>query len=200
MESGSRNITRVQHKITAAERQARYRHRGAVVWLTGLPASGKSTLSMELERRLFDDGVLVYSLDGDNVRHGLSANLGFSPEDRQENIRRVGEVAALFADAGLVCITAFISPYRADRERARAAASASGFYEVYVKADLTSCERRDPKGLYARARRGDLMGMTGVDAPYEPPERPDLVVATDAESVEQSVRRLLDFVRSKVLL
>src|SRR5262245_26202607 len=196
----SKDITLVEHKVSTAERAARLKHRGAVVWLTGLPASGKSTLSMELERRLFEEGVLVYTLDGDNMRHGLNSNLGFSPEDRQENIRRVGEVAALFADAGLVCITAFISPYSVDRARARAAAKAGGFYEVYVKADLASCERRDPKGLYAKARRGDLKGMTGVDAPYEPPEDPDLVVITDAEPVEQSVRRLLDFVRSRVRL
>jgi bifunctional enzyme CysN/CysC len=201
MEPISKNITPVEHKITTTERAARLKHRGAVVWLTGLPASGKSTLSMELERRLFDEGVLVYTLDGDNMRRGLNSNLGFSPEDRQENIRRVGEVAALFADAGLVCITAFISPYRADRDQARAAARASGgFYEIYVKADLGSCERRDPKGLYAKARRGDLKGMTGIDAPYEPPDAPDLVVATDTESVEQSVQRLLDFVLSKVRL
>jgi adenylyl-sulfate kinase len=194
----SKDITLVEHKVSTAQRAARLKHRGAVIWLTGLPASGKSTLSMDLERRLFDEGVLVYTLDGDNMRRGLNSNLGFSPEDRQENIRRVGEVAALFADAGLVCITAFISPYRVGRARARAAAKPNGFYEVYVKADLATCERRDPKGLYARAHRGDLVGMTGVDAPYEPPENPDLVVTTDVEPVEQSVRHLLDFVRSKV--
>lgn len=193
-------ITRVKHKVDVAERAARLQHRGAVVWLTGLPASGKSTLAMELERRLFADGVLVYTLDGDNIRHGLNSDLGFSPQDRRENIRRVGEVAALIADSGVVCVTALISPYRADRARARAAAKATRFYEVYVKANLETCELRDPKGLYAKARRGDLRGMTGVDAPYEVPEDPDILIDTDTESIGHSVQRLLAFVRDRVRL
>jgi adenylyl-sulfate kinase len=148
-----------------------------------------------LERRLFQSGVAVYVLDGDNIRHGLNANLGFSPEDRKENIRRVGEVAALFADAGLVCVTAFISPYRDDRAMARAAVRTGAFFEIYLNADLATCERRDSKGLYSKARRGELKGMTGIDAPYEPPERPDLVVATGNQSVEESVAETLAFVR-----
>jgi adenylyl-sulfate kinase len=200
MDSSSRNITPVRHKITLSERELRLRQRGAVVWLTGLPASGKSTVSMELERRLFDAGVVVYTLDGDNVRGGLNSNLGFSHEDRTENIRRVGEVAALFADAGLVCVTAFISPYRADRAMARAAVKRGAFYEVYVRASLETCERRDPKGLYARARRGELKDMTGVGAPYEPPEPADLVLDTESRSVEQSVDELVAFVRAKIAL
>jgi adenylyl-sulfate kinase len=149
---------------------------------------------MELERRLFDAGIIVYTLDGDNVRHGLNANLGFSPEDRKENIRRVGEVAALFADAGLVCITAFISPYRVDRAMARAATRNGTFYEVFVNADLETCEKRDPKGLYAKARRGELQEMTGIDAPYEPPDAADLVLDTARQTAEESVRALYDFV------
>jgi len=195
----SQNLTLVGHKIAASQRTARYGHRGAVIWLTGLSGAGKSTLSMELERRLFQDGCAVYVLDGDNVRHGLSANLGFSPEDRKENIRRVGEVAALFADAGLVCVTAFISPYRDDRAMTRAAVKTGAFYEVHVKADLATCESRDPKGLYAKARRGELTGMTGIDSPYEAPESPDLVVDTTHQSVEESVAQLLGFVQSRIL-
>ena len=195
----STNITPVKHKISLAEREVRLRQRGTVVWLTGLPGSGKSTLSMELERRLFDAGIIVYTLDGDNVRHGLNANLCFSPEDRKENIRRVGEVAALFADAGLVCVTAFISPYRADRAMARAAMRNGTFYEVFVNADLETCEKRDPKGLYAKARRGELQGMTGIDAPYEPPDAADLVLNTAHQSIEESVRALYDFVLAKTM-
>jgi bifunctional enzyme CysN/CysC len=194
----SENITPVGHKITPTERARRYGHRGAVIWLTGLSGSGKSTLSMELERQLFQAGCAAYVLDGDNVRRGLNTNLGFSPEDRKENIRRVGEVAALFADAGLVCITAFISPYREDRAIARSAVKTGAFYEIHVRADLATCERRDPKGLYSKARRGELKGMTGIDAPYEPPESPDLVVDTATESVEQSVAQLLQFVQSRI--
>jgi adenylyl-sulfate kinase len=200
MDPESTNITLVRHKISLPEREARLRQRGTVVWLTGLSASGKSTLSMELERRLFDSGVVVYTLDGDNVRYGLNANLGFSPQDRTENIRRVGELAALFADAGLVCVTAFISPYRADRAMARAAVKSGAFYEVFVNADLATCEKRDPKGLYAKARRGELQGMTGIDAPYEPPEKADLVLDTAHRSVEESIRELYDFVYARTTL
>ena len=184
----------VRHQVTSTERMARAGHAGAVVWLTGLPGSGKSTLAMALERRLFDQGWLAYTLDGDNMRHGLNADLGFSPADRQENIRRVGEVAALFADAGAVCITAFISPYREDRVRARAAARERRFFEVYVNTALATCERRDPKGHYRKARAGLIKDFTGVDAPYEPPERPDLQIDTDALDVDGSVAQLLDYV------
>jgi len=155
---------------------------------------------MELERLLFDAGVIVYTLDGDNIRHGLNANLGFSPQDRKENIRRVGEVAALFADAGLVCVTAFISPYREDRAMARAAVKSGSFYEVFVNADIGTCEKRDPKGLYGKARRGELSGMTGIDAPYEPPLAPHLVLDTVNCSVEESIQDLYEFVCTKTLV
>ncbi len=184
----------VRHQVTAEERAARAGHAGAVVWLTGLPGSGKSTLAMALERRLFDLGWEAYTLDGDNVRHGLNADLGFSPEDRQENIRRIGEVAALFADAGAVCITAFISPYRDDRVRARAAAGSRRFLEVHVNSTLATCERRDPKGHYRKARAGLLKDFTGVDAPYEAPERPDLRVDTESRDIDACVSQLLDYV------
>ncbi|MCL4760795.1 MAG: adenylyl-sulfate kinase [Burkholderiales bacterium] len=188
------DLTAVRHHVQPEERTARAGHAGAVVWLTGLSGAGKSTLAMALERRLFDLGWSVYTLDGDNVRGGLNADLGFSPEDRQENIRRVGEVAALLADAGVVCITAFISPYRDDRARARAAAGPRRLLEVHVDSDVATCEARDPKGLYRRARAGTLKGMTGVDSPYEPPEAADLTIDTRRENVAASVERLCAFV------
>lgn len=187
------NLTQVPHKLTAAERARHYGHPGAVLWMTGLSASGKSTLSMALERRLTYLGYSCYVLDGDNIRSGLNANLSFSPEDRAENIRRVGEVAALFADSGLICITAFISPYRSDRFRARQLCR-QGFHEIYISADLPTCETRDPKGLYKKARSGVVKDFTGIDAPYEPPIECELTVNTSRESVEQSTQRLLDYV------
>lgn len=189
----SKNLTAVPHRVAQASRRQRFGHNGAVVWLTGLSASGKSTLAMGLEERLLALGYACYTLDGDNVRHGLNANLGFSPEDRSENIRRVGEVAALFADAGLICITAFISPYRQDRLLARQAASRTHFHEIHVAADLATCEARDPKGLYRKARAGQLHDFTGIDAPYEPPLTPDLIVDTSQESVEESLERLVEY-------
>ncbi|HXQ41935.1 MAG TPA: adenylyl-sulfate kinase [Candidatus Udaeobacter sp.] len=189
----SSNLSRVDHRVTADARVMRNGHKGGVLWFTGLSGAGKSTIAMEVERRLFQKGYLVYVLDGDNVRNGLNANLGFSPEDRAENIRRIGEVAALFADAGMIAITAFISPYRADRQRARSAAKSS-FHEIYVKADVATCEKRDPKGLYKRARRGEIAEFTGVSAPYEEPEAAEFVVDTGALSVEDSVRSVVDYV------
>jgi bifunctional enzyme CysN/CysC len=189
----SSNLSRVDHRVTADARVMRNGHKGGVLWFTGLSGAGKSTIAMEVERRLFQKGYLVYVLDGDNVRNGLNANLGFSPEDRAENIRRIGEVAALFADAGMIAITAFISPYRADRQRARSAAKSS-FHEIYVKADVATCEKRDPKGLYKRARRGEIAEFTGISAPYEEPEAAEFVVDTGAFSVEDSVRSVVDYV------
>ena len=190
----SSNVAIIDHGVSRAARARRNRHAGGVIWLTGLSGAGKSTLAIAAEDHLFRKGYQVYALDGDNVRHGLNATLGFSPEDRAENIRRVGEVAALFADAGFVVLTAFISPYRSDRERARAAAdrvSSRGFHEVYVRAPLAVCEARDPKGLYRRARAGEIADFTGVSAPYEPPERPELTVDTADRPVEQSLHVLI---------
>jgi len=189
----STNITAVEHRVPKEARWQAQGHRGGVLWFTGLSAAGKTTLALELEHRLFKRGFQAYVLDGDNVRHGLSTDLGFSPEDRAENIRRIGEVAALFADAGLITISAFISPYRGDRDQARRAAGNS-FHEIYVKADLAVCERRDPKGLYKKARRGDIPDFTGISAPYEAPENPELVIDTGALSVEDSVVRLMKYV------
>ena len=189
----SSNLTEVLHKVTADLRQQRNGHRGGVLWFTGLSGAGKSTIAMAVERELFRRGMQVYVLDGDNIRTGLSANLSFAPEDRAENIRRVGEVAALFADAGTIAITAFISPYRSDRQRAKAAAH-DMFHEIYIKADLAACESRDPKGLYQKARRGEISDFTGISAPYEPPEAPDLVIDTQGATVDACVMQVIDYV------
>jgi bifunctional enzyme CysN/CysC len=193
----STNITAVGHGVTREARSARNGHKGAVLWFTGLSGAGKSTLALALERELFAKGFHVYVLDGDNIRSGLNANLGFSPEDRAENIRRVGEVASLFADAGFIVISSFISPYRSDRERARAAAK-DAFHEIYVKASLAACEERDPKGLYKRARKGEIADFTGISSPYEAPERPDLVVPTDELSMEECLAELIRFVEGRL--
>ncbi len=194
----STNVYEERGTIDEDARSKRNGHGGGVVWFTGLSGAGKSTLARAVERLMFARGYHVYVLDGDNVRMGLNANLGFSPEDRAENIRRVGEAAALFADAGMIVLTAFISPYRADRHRAREATDRlsleGGFHEVYIKADLATCEARDPKGLYKRARKGEISEFTGVSAPYELPETPDLVVDTAARSVDDCAREILTYI------
>ncbi len=195
----STNIIKVEQGVSDDERARMNGHRGGVIWFTGLSGAGKSTLSMELERRLFEKGYSVYVLDGDNIRFGLNANLGFSPEDRSENIRRVGEVAALFAQAGMIALTAFISPYRSDRDRARAAAP-DRFHEVYVRADVATCESRDPKGLYQKARRGEIKEFTGISAPYEEPENPELVVDTSKHSIEECLAQLISYVEANFSL
>ena len=190
----SKNISWSEGKITAQDRAVRNGHRGAVVWLTGLSGAGKSTIARALEAELFRRAIQTYVLDGDNVRHGLNVNLGFSPDDRVENIRRVAEVAKLMADAGTVVVTAFISPYRADRLRARRIAleAEAEFVEVFVDAPLAVCEERDPKQLYKKARAGKIREFTGIDAPYEAPEDPEISVRTDQQPVEQCVRTILD--------
>lgn len=186
--------------LGAASRRSRFGHAGAVVWLTGLPGAGKSTLAAGLAERLLRLGYACCMLDGDDLRRGLNADLGFSSADRHENIRRAGEVAALFADAGLVCIAAFISPYRGDRARVRAMAARTRFIEVHVAAGLDICEARDPKGLYRKARAGELPDFTGIDAPYEPPASPELIVDTGSEDVGDSLRRLVDYVTGNIPL
>jgi bifunctional enzyme CysN/CysC len=190
----SKNIFWTEGKITAGARAIRSGHRGAVIWLTGLSGAGKSTVAQSLERELFQRGMHTYVLDGDNIRHGLNSNLGFSPDDRVENIRRVSEVAKLMADAGTVVITAFISPYRMDRSRAREIALEGNaeFIEVFVDAPLEVCEARDPKNLYKKARAGQIREFTGIDAPYEAPEDPEIVVHTDRQSVDESVATILE--------
>jgi len=190
----SKNIFWMEGKVTALQRTAQLGHRGAVVWFTGLSGAGKSTIAQALERELFVRGIHTYVLDGDNIRHGLNSNLGFSPEDRVENIRRVSEVAKLMADAGTVTITAFISPYRRDRRRAREIALEGNaeFIEVFVDAPLAVCEARDPKQLYKKARLGEIRDFTGISAPYEPPEGPEIVVHTDRQSVDESIATILE--------
>ena len=190
----STNITTVDYSVTEEMRMARNGHRGGVLWFTGLSGAGKSTLAVELERRLFQKGYQVYVLDGDNIRSGLNANLGFSPEDRAENIRRVGEVAALFARAGFIVISAFISPYRTDRDRAREAAGNNDFHEVYVSAGLDVCEKRDTKGLYQRARSGEIRDFTGISAPYEHPEACEIEIDTGKLDLNASLAKLLGYV------
>ena len=180
-------------KVTAEHRARRNGHPGCVVWLTGLSGAGKSTIATEVERELFNLGKHAYVLDGDNIRHGLCSDLGFSPQDRKENIRRVGEVAKLFADAGLICITAFISPYREDRALVRQMLPEGRFIEVYVNAPIEVCEQRDPKGLYAKARANEIEQFTGLTAPYEPPAQPELMLNTAELSIEECVTRILDY-------
>jgi adenylyl-sulfate kinase len=185
--------------VTPQQRAARNGHPGCVLWLTGLSGSGKSTIATDLERELFNAGKQVFVLDGDNVRHGLCSDLGFSPEDRKENIRRVGEVARVLANAGTICITAFISPYRTDRDLVRKMLDGGPceFIEVFVNSPLEVCEQRDPKGLYAKARANEIQAFTGVSAPYEAPTSPEIELQTDKLTVHESVGRVMEYLRQK---
>ena len=195
----SQNIYEVDHLVSAERRHEIKGHAGGIFWFTGLSGSGKSTLAMATEQELTKRGYHTYVLDGDNVRHGLNKDLGFSPEDRAENIRRIGEVAALMADAGLIVITAFISPYQADRDKARTARPGQ-FNEIHVDADLATCENRDPKGLYKKARAGEIKQFTGIDAPYEAPVNPELVVNTTDNDVQTCVGQIIRHIEGKVTI
>jgi adenylylsulfate kinase len=186
-----RNLVWHSSAITREVRQARNKHRGVVVWFTGLSGSGKSTLAHALEQRLFDLGCQTVVLDGDNVRHGLCSDLTFSEIDRHENIRRIGEVSKLFAETGLIAITAFISPFRTDRERVRGLMPHGDFFEVYVECPLEVCEARDVKGFYEKARTGKIAAYTGISSPYEPPERPEFVVNTSEQTQAKCVENLI---------
>jgi adenylylsulfate kinase len=183
--------------VTRTDREQINGHKGFTVWFTGLSGSGKSTIAVAVEKALWDRGVRTYILDGDNIRHGLNSNLGFSPEDRTENIRRIGEVAKLFNDAGLVALTAFISPYRADRDKVRALMSDGDFLEVFVDCPVDECEKRDVKGLYAKARAGQIKEFTGISAPYEEPAKPELVLRTAELSEQQSTAKVLAYLEEK---
>lgn len=193
----SSHITWHPGHVTREDRARTLGQRGVTVWLTGLSGSGKSTVAIGVEKLLVERGHAAYALDGDNVRHGLNKNLGFSPADRTENIRRVGEVAKLFTDAGMIVLTSFISPYRADRDAVRALLGPGDFIEVYVSASLETCESRDVKGLYQKARAGQIPEFTGISAPYEAPEQPELVLDTGRQTVEESVSELLRYLEEK---
>ena len=189
----STNIVWHPGQVTRDDRQRITGHRGCTVWFTGLSGSGKSTIAVAVEKSLWDRGVRSYILDGDNIRHGLNNDLGFSPEDRTENIRRIGEVAKLFTDGGVLNLTAFISPYRSDRDRVRSIMGEGDFIEVHVDCPVEESERRDVKGLYAKARAGKIPEFTGISAPYEAPEKPEIVLETAKLSEEQSVAKVLEY-------
>jgi adenylylsulfate kinase len=199
-EQKATNITWHNGAITKADRERLLKQKGVVIWFTGLSGSGKSTLANTLEEKLFEAGHISYVLDGDNIRHGLNKNLGFSPQDREENIRRIGEVSKLFADAGIFAMTAFISPYRADRDIARALLKEGEFIEVYAKVPLDVAEQRDPKGLYKKARAGEIKEFTGIDAPYEEPLNPELVIDTSEKNLEESVQIILSYLKEKEII
>ena len=190
------NITWHHHNITRAEREKQAGHKGMVLWFTGLSASGKSTIANLVDEKLYLRGCRSYVLDGDNIRHGLNKNLGFSAPDRAENIRRIGEVGKLFADAGVIAITCFISPYRADRDAARALHPNGGFIEILADCPIDVCEQRDPKGLYKKARAGELKGFTGIDDPYEPPLKPELVLDAGRKSAEELADEVIAYLDS----
>lgn len=196
------NITWHEGSIQRKERHENMGQKGVTLWMSGLSGSGKSTIAVALEQVLLQRGKHAYRLDGDNVRHGLNKNLGFSPDDRAENIRRIGEVAKLFADGGIITIASFISPYKADRDSVRKLHDEGDlpFFEVYVDAPLNVAESRDPKGLYKKARAGEIKGFTGIDDPYEEPSQPELHLRTDQLSIEESVQKLLDLLDERGLL
>ncbi len=196
----SKNIVWHHGKLTDEQRAEKLGQKGAVVWFTGLSGSGKSTVARELELALVENGIVAAVLDGDNIRYGLNKNLGFSPADRAENIRRIGEVAKLFARNNVVAISAFISPYRADRDSVRALLPEGQFFEILCNASLEVCESRDPKGLYKKARAGEISEFTGISAPYEAPEKPELVLETGKETLEESTRRVLKLLQDKGII
>jgi adenylylsulfate kinase len=199
-EAKATNIVWHAHHVTKEDRAKQKNQTPCILWFTGLSGSGKSTLANALEGKLFEQGHHSYLLDGDNVRHGLNKDLGFSDADRVENIRRIGEVSKLFVDAGLFVMTAFISPFRSDRDLCRSLVKEGEFIEVYVDTPLEVCEQRDPKGLYKKARAGQIKNFTGLDSPYEAPASPEIVIKTAEESLERSVQRLVDFLGERHLL
>ncbi|WP_183249143.1 adenylyl-sulfate kinase [Anoxybacillus tengchongensis] len=191
------NIIWHKESITKEDRRKKNNHHSFVLWFTGLSGSGKSTLANEVAKTLFEQNIHCYVLDGDNVRHGLNSDLGFSAKDRTENIRRIGEVAKLFVDSGQIVLTAFISPFRQDRQLVRSKLEQDEFVEVYVRCPLETCEQRDPKGLYKKARNGEIRDFTGIDSPYEPPLSPDVVVDTDQHSIDQCVQQIISYLKNK---
>ena len=194
------NVFWHQGQVSRADRAERNGHKSFVLWFTGLSGAGKSTLAHAVEAELFRCGHQVMVLDGDNVRHGLCSDLGFTEEDRHENLRRIGEISKLFVEAGVIVLAAFVSPYRSDRDRVRSMLPHGDFLEVYCKCGLETCEARDPKGLYARARRGEVKNFTGISAPYEEPLRPELIVETDKESISGEVDKAMEVLRKMGLV
>jgi len=192
------NLYPIQTKVSKNQREQLLQQRARLIWFTGLSGSGKSTLAVQLEAQLFARGFKTYLLDGDNIRTGLNKDLSFTDEGRVENIRRIGEVSKLLLDAGVIVLSAFISPFKADREQVKAIVGSSNYIEVFVDTPLEICEQRDVKGLYKKARAGEVKNFTGIDSPYERPESPDLVIKTETLTVEQSVERLLNFVLTKI--
>lgn len=199
-EPKSQNITRTALNVNRTRREAVLGQRGTTIWFTGLSASGKSTVAILVDQMLVDRGRAATVLDGDNIRFGLNRDLGFSPEDRTENIRRIGEVAKLFAESGVIALTAFISPYRSDRDRVRSIHGDGDFIEVFVNCPLEVCEQRDPRGLYAKARRGEIPEFTGITAPYEAPFNPELTLDTHEESEEDSARKVIELLEARGVL
>ncbi|WP_209123178.1 adenylyl-sulfate kinase [Alkalihalobacillus sp. BA299] len=196
----SKNIVWHQSTIDKSQRQVKNKHKSVILWFTGLSGSGKSTLANAVDHLLFERKINSYVLDGDNVRHGLNKGLGFSDEDRKENIRRIGEVAKLFVDAGVITSTAFISPFREDRENVRKIVEADEFVEIYVKCSLEKCEQRDPKGLYKKARAGEIPDFTGISSPYEEPSSPELTIETDKLSIEEAANLVVQYLEDKEII
>ncbi|HVJ86617.1 MAG TPA: adenylyl-sulfate kinase [Caulifigura sp.] len=194
------NVTWHDHSVARADREKIKGQKGVVIWFTGLSACGKSTIANTVDHMLNAKGLHTYLLDGDNIRMGLNKNLKFSAEDRAENIRRIGEVAKLFGDAGIITLTAFISPYKKDRDAVRALLKDGEFIEVYVNASLETCEKRDPKGLYKKARAGEIKGFTGIDDPYEAPEKPELVLDSNNKGIDELANEVVSYLKSKGLL
>jgi adenylylsulfate kinase len=199
-EQKATNITWHEAEITQEAREKMLNQKGVVLWFTGLSGSGKSTLAHAVERKVYERGHLTYVLDGDNIRHGYNKNLGFSPEDREENIRRIGEGAKLFTHAGVIAKTAFISPYRADRDKAHSLIDEGWFVEIFCQCSLDECEKRDPKGLYKKARAGEIKQFTGIDAPYEAPENPEVNIETDKYDLDECASRVLSYLETKSII
>jgi len=197
MSETTANIVWNHASVTRAQRERQNDHKSLILWFTGLSSAGKSTLAHAVEERLHSMGCRTFVFDGDNVRHGLCGDLGFSDADRAENIRRIGEMTKLFIETGVIALAAFISPFRAEREKLRAQVAAGDFVEVYCRCPLAVCEQRDKKGLYARARAGEVKEFTGISSPYEPPERPDLVLDTDIETLDQCVNKIIAILQKR---
>lgn len=196
----NKNIVRQQGLVTEVDRQLQAGHKSVILWFTGLSGAGKSTLAHAVEKSLFDHNCRTYVFDGDNVRHGLCADLGFSAQDRQENIRRIGEMSKLFIEAGIIALTAFISPFQSDRDRVRGLVGAAQFIEIYCRADINVCEKRDVKGLYAKARRGEIKDFTGISSPYEPPMNPELELDTGVDTLDSCVQKVLSYLTQQGII